>query len=305
MAGRGIRILRQTGESILICIGLAVIPFLPRKCLLSFSKSLGAIAFRRAKQLRRVIMANLDLAFGDSKPTAEKERIAKESFSTFALLVLDLLWFAMFRKRRIQKYVRFDQSFDHYFSISSSAVAVTAHFGNWEVLGVALEHKGDPCAGVASPLDNRFANAALGRMRAKTEMRGGAVRSAIRVLREGRKIALLLDQNVLPKEGGEFVKFFGRKVPNSKAVETLALRTSSPIVFIYCMVDWKSGVYTGYAKEPLRIEKGEDGVTERLTRMTEDVISKNPGSWLWAYKRWKFVPADEKEADYPFYARNV
>ena len=109
-------------------------------------------------------------------------------------------------------------------------------------------------------------------------------------------------------EGGEFVEFFGRKVPNSKAIETIAIRTSASIVFIYCTVNWLTGVYTCYATKEIDTKKVADEgrtITAELTKMTEEIIAKDPGRWLWSYKRWKFIPSGEDEKRYPFYARKI
>jgi len=245
-------------------------------------------------------LANLDLAFPEMS-TEEKERIARESFCTFALMVVDLFWFGRFTARRVAKYVKFDSSFDLYFG-QKPVILVTGHFGNWEVIGVSIGIQGDPCTSVAMPLINPFADRVLNRFRRLTGLnvtqRQGAVRTIMKVLKDGGKVALLIDQNTLPDEGGLFVEFFGLQVPVAKTVSTLSEHTGAHIVYTFCTADL-DGVYTARASSG-----GLDGdkSVQALTAGLEAEIRRDPGKWLWMYKRWRYIPDGCSADKYPYYA---
>lgn len=304
------RRIRQVAESLLACLGLSVLPFLPRNWIVRLSRRLGNTAFRLCRNLRKRATANLDIAFGSSLSFEEKQAIARESFETFSLTVLDLFWFGMFSRKRIETYVKFDPSFNFYFN-TAPAVVVTGHLGNWEVLGQAVALHGDPCVSVAAPLENPFVDWMLNRFRRATGQeiveKKGAMKTLIKALREGGRTALLMDQNTLPSDGGEFVDFFGLSVPISKAVSALIRRTGADIVFIFCVAD-NDGRYTAYALPPFSAkgaEVSDDEITQAVAEMLECEIRKHPGQWLWMYKRWKHVPPGASPEGYPFYARGT
>jgi len=304
------RTVRQIAESLLVCLGFCVIPFLPRKWVLGLSIWLGNRAFRVCGKLRKTAMANLDIAFGPELSQEDKERVCKGSFRTFSLVLLDIFWFGVLSGRRIPSYVRFDSSFEFYFN-TRPAVVTSAHLGNWEIMGQAVALRGHPCTSVAAPLANPFVDRVLNRLRRVTGQgvaeRGGAIRTLMKALRRGGRTALLVDQNILPADGGEFVDFFGLPVPVSKAPAALSARTGAGIVFIFCVGNG-AGHYTAYALPPFNVgrETGlKSGATQKLAGMIESVVRKHPDQWLWMYKRWKYVPRGALLKKYPFYAKKA
>ena len=294
------RKIRQVGESLLLGMCLCIIPFLSRRMVLSFARWIAATAFRHSNRLRRMALANLNLAF-PQKSKDEKACIAEESFFTFALMVLDLFWFGRFTASRVAKFVNLDPSFSLYFE-QKPVILVSAHFGNWEVMGLSLALHGDSSTSVAMPLINLFADRILNRFRVLTGQsvlqRQGAVRALMKILKSGGKVALLMDQNTLPNEGGVFVDFFGLPVPVSKTVSALSERSGAHIVYVFCTAD-SDGVYTAKASEG-GVE-GDKSV-QALTNALEAEIRVNPGKWLWMYKRWRYIPDGCPEEKYPYYS---
>lgn len=303
------RQIRKVGEAVLVCLGLVFIPFLPRKLITKLARWLGALAFFFSRKLRRIAMANLDVAFGDSMSKDQKEAILKESFCTFALVVLDLFWFSVFSSKRIPAHLVFDPSFSNYFD-RAPVVGTTAHFGNWEVMGQGAALLGKGPLSVATPLDNAFVDWILRRWRGQTGAqiadRSGAVKTLIRLLKKGGRTALLMDQNTLPEEGGVFVNFFGLPVPVSKAAFALATWSGADIVPAFCCAGDDGMHYTAYSFEPIKVEKGKTSeleITQAIALATEKAIREKPGKWLWMYKRWKFIPPGAPAEKYPYYAR--
>jgi Kdo2-lipid IVA lauroyltransferase/acyltransferase len=300
------RVARQVGEVFLFCVCMLFIPFLPRSSVVGLSRFLGRTGFRLSKKLRRIGMANLDVAFGNTITDSEKERILEASFRTFALVVMDLLWFAVFKKSRIRARVRFDPSFASYFD-TRPLVVVTGHVGNWEVMGQAVALRGDPTASVAAPLDNPVIDHAVIRLRQSTGQtvvpKEGAIRRLLRVLHDGGKIALLIDQNTIPADGGVFVKLFGLPVSISQAASMLAAKTGAKVVFCYCVVN-ENGDYTAHASPIVSGSDRKKG-TQIMANELETVIRSHPEQWLWTYKRWKYIPEDMPVDAYPFYAKRI
>ena len=67
-----------------------IVPLFPRPFIVKLGRALGRLAFRG--ELRRVALENLHVAFGNTKPLTEKERIARESLQSFGATFLGLFW---------------------------------------------------------------------------------------------------------------------------------------------------------------------------------------------------------------------
>ena len=300
--------IRYLFEFILACFGLCIIPFLTRKWITRLSAVMGNAAYSLSAKTRQTTISNLDTAFGSSLSAEEKQNIARESFRTFALVMCDLFWFSLFTSKRIATYVEFDKSFDCYFK-SSPTITLGAHIGNWEILGLAVAFRGEPCLTITAPLENQLIDKMLSRMRRITGLKlvskEGAIKPLIKTLKAGDRIAMMIDQNVLPEDGGEFVNFFGLPVPISKAPASLSAINDSAVVFIYCIAD-NHGFYRAYAvpvKEASAALLSEGEMTRKIARILEQEIRRNPGQWLWMYKRWKFIPDGAPADRYPSYAK--
>ena len=304
---------RAPVEVALVRLGLAVIPVLPRRAVVGLARLLGAAACWLARRERRVGLANLDLAFGASRTASEKRAILRSSFTTFALMLLDLFWFARRRTERLTRWVVLEPSMNTLFQ-PGAALGITAHLGNWELLGQIVALRGYPLASVAAPLANPAVDQIFQRIRARDgqEMipRAGAVRHMLRHLRAGYKIGLLLDQNTRPDEGGLFVPFFGVPAPVSGAGAALAQHTGAALFFGFCVPE-RDGRYRAFStcffKPDLDSAASpsatQAALTRRIVAELEQAVRKHPQHWLWMYKRWKYIEPGSDRRRYPFYAK--
>ena len=296
-------------ETCLAYLGFTVIPRLPRRVVLVMARGLARLGYRISRKTRRIAVANVEFAFGDTKTPAEKEEIVRQSYRTFTLVTLDLFWFARHSEARIREYVEFNSLYETIREAKPS-VSVTGHIGNWEILGQTVSVIDPPFSAVAAPLDNPAVDKLLNRIRQTGRQRvthkRGAMREAIRVLKEGGRIGLLLDQNILPNEGGKFVDFFGAPVPMSSAAEKLAKKMAVPITFGFCRPR-EDGHYVLSSRDPMPHDTQEAGgdLTQAIAKVLECEIRKDPGCWLWMYKRWKYVPTGVSLDKYPYYAKPV
>ena len=303
------RQIRKVGEAILVCIGMVLIPFLPRGVIVRLSHLLGDIGFATCGKLKRIGLANIDVAFGNSLSSQQKADIVRGSFRTFTLVVLDLFWFSIFSSKRIPAYLSFDSSFNNYFD-RAPVIGATAHFGNWEAMGQAAALLGKGPLAIATPLDNAFIDWILRRWRKHTgqgiAVRSGGIRSLTKLLKQGGRTALLMDQNTLPDEGGVFVNFFGLPVPVSKGAYALAAWSGADIVPAFCRTEDGGMRYVAYALDPIKVEKSADAeirITQAVSSAIEQAIRTAPEQWLWMYKRWKLIPEGAPSEKYPFYAK--
>jgi KDO2-lipid IV(A) lauroyltransferase len=307
------RTLRAGPELWLARLALRVVPRLSRPALCWIARALGAAAYRfGGARTRRVAEANLALVFPE-RSEAERRRILKRSIRSFALSMLDVFWLARGAERKIDSLVELDPSYERLFR-PGPMICVTAHMGNWEALGMAISHRaGEPLASVAATIKNKRVNDLFVNLRRVTGQevvpRKGAVRALLKTLRAGRKIALVMDQNTKPVEGGIFVDFLGRPAPVSTAPALLALRTGAPIV-IGVALPTPDGRYKTLPLIDVPVpqpdgdaEAAVRAITARIADELSALIRAHPEAWVWSYKRWKIRPPAARAEDYPFYAR--
>ncbi len=297
----------------MVRLALALLPRLSHRALSRLARAMAAFGARwGGERNRRVALANLALALPD-RTAAEHRAILKRSIQTFVLSMLEVFWLARDTHRRIDQLLRLGPGHDALLKIGP-AVCVTAHMGNWELFGMAVSRRtGQPLTSVAAAIKNHRVDALFNELRRVTGQhmvpRKGALRQLIKALRGGGLIALLLDQNTKPVEGGVFVDFLGRPAPISSAAAVLAIRLNVPIVISFALPDGRGG-YT--ATEPVLVDRSgipeaEEEAVRVLTQRIADELSaqirKTPEFWVWSYKRWKIRPPGGRAEDYPYYSR--
>lgn len=173
-------------------------------------------------------------------------------------------------------------------------ILISAHFGGWEVGGLAIMGLAANIRTVTRPLDNEYLERELSRIRERTGAqvidRNRAARPLIEALHENATVVMLPDQKVLAREG-ILVPFLGHDAWTTPGPAKMALRLRSRIVFAFCIPDGMR--HRLEFEEPIRIDdlKDEEKTPEALTRRINDVISRriaaNPELWLWMHDRWK------------------
>ncbi len=306
------RKLRKPFERGAVHFAMALIPRLPRRGVLFLAKVGGRLGYWFDSRSRRIGLANLDVVFGDSKTAAEKRRILKASFETMVRTLLDTFWFAHKPSERLEKYVELAEGSQVFFE-DKAHICITAHFGNWEIIGQMSGHMGRPLSSIATPVKNQTVDKYFIRAREATGQqiipRVGALRKLLGILRKKGKTAFLADQNTTEADGGIWVDFFGLPALVTAAPALLAGRTGTEVLIGFC-TPLPGGRYRIYAAKTFDPPQTTDKetvqkLTEAITHATEDEIRRHPQYWLWMYKRWKTKKPGRETAGYPWYCDSV
>ena len=182
-------------------------------------------------------------------------------------------------------------------------ILISAHFGGWEIGGLAVTSLVRNVRTVTRPLDNEFLERDLARIRVRTGAevidRRRAARALLRALGESGVVVLLPDQAVLPREG-VVAPFLGRPAWTTDAPAKLALHSGATIVFAFCIPDGLR--HRLEFEEPIRADQLSEDERDpvKLTERINDVISRRiagkPEWWLWMHDRWKGTEAGESES---------
>jgi lauroyl/myristoyl acyltransferase len=306
------RAIRRPIETAGFRFGALVIPLVPRIVLVGITRIAGTFTYHFATRERTTGMANLDIVFGNTKTKHEKKVILQKSFSSFANTMADIFWFSINTEKRVKKYQRFVPDSGPYFE-NRAHVIITAHAGNWELIGLESGLRGLNVASVAAVTKNKAIDLHLHTLREKTGMiiipREGAMRTLVARFRNKGKAAFVLDQNTAEADGGIWVDFLGIPTPVSSAPAHLAYRTGTDIIFAFSkpVGFGKYEAQTGQVITPPPYDKNNDQheIVKQLTQQIMDIVSarirSQPESWLWSYKHWKTHAPDSDPALYPAY----
>jgi KDO2-lipid IV(A) lauroyltransferase len=172
-------------------------------------------------------------------------------------------------------------------------IFVSAHFGNWEVATLAATQRGIEVAQIYRAANNPQIDALIRQCRSivgSELIPKGAVaaRRAIEALREGRHLAVLVDQKM---NDGIPVPFFGREAWTAPALAQLALRFDCAIVPV--RVERTEGARFRFtAFPPLAVAPTGDrhadvrAIMAEINRVIEGWVRERPDHWFWLHRRW-------------------
>jgi KDO2-lipid IV(A) lauroyltransferase len=253
------------------------------------------------RRYRRVARANLQRAFGATRSPAEIERMARRSVQHLGRTLIEFLQMPYWRDGEIERRVELKgtEHLDTALGQGRGVIGVTAHYGNWELLGARLGWAGYPLHVIVRDADDPATNALVDRIRGgwgyRVIPRRDGLRPALACLRRGELLALLLDQNAMT--GAAFVDFFGYPAATAIGPAILARRTGAVLLpaFDRRLPDGRhlTEIFPPVSWEGLDDDSAIRGMTARLTRAIETQIRIEPEQWLWIHDRWKLRPEAE------------
>ena len=168
-------------------------------------------------------------------------------------------------------------------------VALTAHTGNWDLLGAYIVHRGLPLTVVARSARSPTMQGLLERLRSRPGLttlwrsdRSG-VRSIVNTLTQGGIVAGLIDQDT--RVASQLIPFFGSIARTPSSLVELGKRSHAIFVSAF-IVREANGTFTVF------LEQIDDSrsVAETLQcyhERLEEIIRRYPHQWVWFHKRWR------------------
>jgi KDO2-lipid IV(A) lauroyltransferase len=294
--------LRHRVEYLAVRSILELLGWLPHRASRALCAVLAALSYRLWPRLRRVGLVNLRLAYPDWSER-QRRRVLFASFQNLGRMLADFAHFPRWARANMERIIVYD-GFEHFARAREQGKGVlflTAHFGNWELSSFAHGAYGHPLSFAVRRLDNPLLDALINRYRTLTGGRAieknDLAREALRVLRQGESLGILMDTNMLPSEG-VFVPFFGRLACTTTGPARLARKTGAAVVLGLVIWDRELGKYR-LRFEPvewIHCDDPEEEVatnTARFTALIEAYVRRHPEQWLWVHRRWKTRPPGE------------
>ena len=280
--------------------GLSLGGLLPWGWISGWGALLGRVMFHVLRLRRGVAMENLAIALGDELSLAERTRIAARCYAQFGRSYAEIFGLpAWHRRQEKRRFVyRGREHLDAALERGRGVFILTAHFGNPELLALALQEIGLPLHILVGDLSNPAVDGAMNDLRRANgfpiEHRGAGLRGVVKALRANKGIIIQGDQEA--RWHGLVVPFFGRDSLTHPGTAHLALKTGAAILPCFHVRDGRNhGIVIG---EPIYPEgKPSDAAVEALTVLhtarVEAMIRLHPDHWFWLHKRWKRAPRGE------------
>jgi len=269
---------------------------LPESARQGTGRLLGRMGFHLLRRRRNIAISNIRRAFPDLSPNKAGD-IALSCFQKLGTNVIELLLVPFLPPREVPERFSLEPKdiVERTLGAGRGVIALTFHFGNWEIMGITSKLLNQPVVALARPLKKHTRlNAFLNRLRESTGLtiivNVNTAKEVMRLIRKNSIIAILGDQRE-KRSRGVFVDLFGHKVPTSKGTAMIAMKTGCQVVPCYPV---RKGFlrYTIMCGEPLVMERDgdiEDLIaknTRKINAFLEDIIRKYPDEWFWVHQRW-------------------
>lgn len=283
-----------------------LVRLLPLTWALAFGRCLGRLWYAVDRRHRKVTLINLDLVFQNTKSEAEKRDIRRRVFQHFGTVVVEILRFPKINPRNFLKLVELDHIGPLYEALDrgKGLILCAAHYGNWEIMGLALGYLNRPLSVMARPFNNPLIHNYMERLRCRSGNRviykHGSIRKVISDLRENRIVGIVNDQDV-GDHNRIFSPFFGLDASVSPVPAAIALKTGAPIITGFAVPQGRGRYVLRFGDLIYGDPKADkDAEIQRITRILnqrlERQIQFQPEYWMWVHKRFKTTPQGLRSA---------
>ena len=273
---------------------------MPRAQAMRFGERFGKFAFFACRHIvkrpYRTALGNLSLTSFPSPEATPKQRdaLVQGVFIHFGKSMVDFLRGPLLTPDELAKLVSVEglEHLQQAQAAGKGTLIITAHFGNWEMLGRCVVAHGMPMTVVAREPEDEAFGAYVKSLREnagfEVAYKGGSVRELLSLLKKNHAVGLLPDQN----SGDLFVPFFGVPAGTVAGPATLALHTGAALLRCFC-VRLPDDRYRLILLPPLDTRSTGDKEADirrimcEVNTTLESMVRQYPEQWLWLHHRWK------------------
>lgn len=275
---------------------LYLLSLLPMWLLYRLSDGIAFLLYSVIRYRRTVVLNNLKIAFPE-KTDAERLRIARRFYRNFTDNFIETIKLLSAGPAFLQKRFVLDnpELLDRYYDEGRKLQMHLGHCFNWEMANAVMPPLTRYTFIVAyMPVENKAIERLFLRLRSRTGtvlLPATSLSRAILPYRHQQyMLVLVADQAPGGPENSYWMNFFGRPTPFIRGPERGARIADIPAVFVRIYKVRRGYYRAGFsmiAENPAELPEGE--LTRRFRTMLEEAIRKQPDSWLWSHKRWKYA----------------
>jgi KDO2-lipid IV(A) lauroyltransferase len=257
---------------------------------------LGAFGYRPLGIRRAVVERQVRAAFpGLAEP--EVLRIARASYEHLGRTSIEAALLAGYSPAQVRAMfegVQNQEALTAALAEGKGVLLVSGHLGNWELAGAFVAASGVPIEAVARGMENPLFDEYITRTREDLGMTvvhdADAVRRVPRAMREGKGVAMLVDQGAAGL-ASSWVPFFGRYAKTPRGPAVFALRLGAPVVFATALRQPSGKYVMYYERVPVHPTGDREADVDRIvadyTATLERWIRRAPEQYFWHHRRWK------------------
>ncbi|MGA0077508.1 MAG: lysophospholipid acyltransferase family protein [Pelagibacteraceae bacterium] len=242
----------------------------------------------------KTINENLE-KFLSSYNEEQKKNIKKTMWSNYGKTFVEYLFLNKFRKNNSHINFKGKEILKSIINKNKPVIFVSGHFANFELMSMELTRETINLATIYRPLNNLFLNPFMEYVRrtyvCRNQIKKGiaGVKDSINYLKKNYSIALMIDQRV---SEGKRLPFFDQMALTTTLPAQLAIKFDLEIVPIYIKRNLDDSFEMEILK-PIALDRNEDLITQKinttikLNKILEEMISRDPGQWIWTHNRWK------------------
>ena len=225
---------------------------------------------------------------------SEREKILKKMWFNYGQILSEYMYINKFRNSPnfSNKIIIENQEILEKIKLNKEPVIfISGHFNNFELMAMHIEKTGIELAAVYRPLNNKFLNPLMEKIRkkyiCKNQIKKGisGTKELLRQFKRKTSIALMIDQRV---SEGIKSNLFNEKALTTTIPAQFVRKFKSNIVPIY-IERLKKNNFKIKIYEPIKFKENDsiEFITLYLNQVLEKMILKNPDQWIWTHNRWK------------------
>ena len=241
---------------------------------------------------RSLIKSNILKALPNSNQNDVK-KISSIMWSNYGRILAEYMFIKEFRMPKVKNKIEVigQEKLDKIRNNKDPVIFISGHFNNFELMAMHLEKSGINLAAIYRPLNNKFLNFIMEKIRkkyiCKNQIKKGisGTKQLLSFFKNKTSIALMIDQRV---SQGIKTNFFQHKAYTTTIPAQFAKKFKCKIVPIY--IERIHGVnFRITIHDPLEYSNTEtiESITLNLNALLEKMILKNPEQWIWSHNRWK------------------
>ena len=277
------------------------------------SRAFAGIGFYLFRGFRERSMKNLSLALKDRLDTQERTVMTRKTLRNVFCDLVEIGRALSRPPEELREEIPFvgEEHLKAALAKGHGVIVLSAHLGNFFLLGSRLAIEGYPAYVLVNPPKSRSLREIFDHYRLKigqrtipARPRQAAFGEMVRVLRENR-IAIVIADEYRSGEG-IFAPFFGRTVLARRGPATLALRTRAAVIPA-TLARGAGNKLTLIIEPEIKMSRSGNIQTDvrdntvRITQWVERIVRAHPDQWNWMNVRWQEPPAGalaEKEHGY-------
>jgi KDO2-lipid IV(A) lauroyltransferase len=279
---------------------LSLTRLFPLKGIGRLSEVMAGLGYHVLSRNRKLAVANLSLVYGRTKSPEEIRRMARDVFRFGAKGAFELmLYHAHGALAHVWDLVDETEGLEHLdqaLKRRKGVIGLSAHLGNFILLGAKLNSLGYRCATIMRQMRDQQLEKIFDDIRQQTRHTvirkfplSRSVRQSLGWLSQGNILAMYIDQR---SKSGAVVDFLGLPTSTATGAAFFALKSKAAVLPMFVIQRDDGGYKLTIGPDVEVVDTGNlkadtYSTTARFARVVESYIRQYPTQWFWFDSRWK------------------